>query len=170
MPQTFAKSLRDDNARDDDDTRELPLDWFDRQQEFQIKFDGVRPADPDRAAVHQQVFGPSSDPDKTAKHFLELLCKAQVADEPPPLKRKHEEVVMSPKKAKINSSEDSPAKKIKRWDLGSGEDSDYDSEYCCDGRLCTECWHSDPNNWGASSDEDDFVQTVSTSCERATAK
>jgi len=108
MPQTFAKSLRDD-----DDTRELPLDWFDRQQEFQIKFDGVRPADPDRAAVHQQVFGPSSDPDKTAKHFLELLCKAQVADEPPPLKRKHEEVVMSPKKAKINSSEDSPAKKIK---------------------------------------------------------
>lgn len=82
MPQTFAKSFCDDDAR------ELPLDWFAKQQEFQIKFDGVRPADPDRAAVHRQVFGPSSDPRKTVKYFLEHLFKAQVEDGPLPSKIK----------------------------------------------------------------------------------
>ena len=83
MPQTFAKSFCDDDAR------ELPLDWFAKQQpEFKIHFASERPANPDRAAVYRQVFGPSSDPQKTVKYFLEHLFKAQVANRPLPSKIK----------------------------------------------------------------------------------
>ncbi len=63
----------------------------------------------------------------------------------PPLKRKHEEV------AKIS---DSPAKKIKRWDLASDEDSDWDSD-CCDNGLCDECWQYDN---GGESDEGEPIE------------
>ena len=80
MLQTFPKSLRDGDAR------ELPLDWFVKQQpKFHIHFASERPADPDRAEVYRQVFDDNKDP---VKCFLEHLFKAQVANEPLPSKIK----------------------------------------------------------------------------------
>jgi hypothetical protein len=47
------------------------------------------------------------------------------------------------KKTTISSpKEQATAKKIKRWDLASDEDSDCDSD-CCDNGLCEDCWQYD---------------------------
>lgn len=64
------------------------------------------------------------------------------------------QTVSLPKKPTLSFQEFCPAKKIKRWDLASDEDSDWDSD-CCDNGLCEECWQYDN---GGESDEGEPIE------------